>query len=178
MTRLLLLDDEPSILKALKRTIKIPDCTVDIFERPEDAVAALDTHSYSLIVSDYRMPRMDGVSFLKIARERQPEAIRIILSGYTDVGGLLAAINEAEIYRFIPKPWDDIDLVMTLRKTLEYAELLKTNHRLLAQVNEQQKIIMRQKMELQRLEEESPGITHVNRSDDGYIIIDDIDHEM
>lgn len=173
MTRLLLLDDEPSILKALKRTIRIPDCEVDIFERPEEAVAALDIHSYSLIMSDYRMPRMDGVSFLKIARERQPDAIRIILSGYTDVSGLLAAINEAEIYRFIPKPWDDLELVMTLKKALEYAELLKTNQRLLAQIDEQQKMILRQQSELHRLEEESPGITRVNRSDDGYIIIDD-----
>lgn len=175
MTRLLLLDDEPSILKALKRTIRIPDCTVDIFERPEDAVAALGIHSYSLIMSDYRMPRMDGVSFLKIAKERQPEAIRIILSGYTDVSGLLAAINEAEIYRFIPKPWDDIELVMTLKKTLEYADLLNMNQRLLAQIDAQQKTILRQQTELRRLEEESPGITQVNRSDDGYIIIDDFE---
>lgn len=175
MTRLLLLDDEPSILKALKRTIRIPDCTVDIFERPEDAVAALGIHSYSLIMSDYRMPRMDGVSFLKIAKERQPEAMRIILSGYTDVSGLLAAINEAEIYRFIPKPWDDIELVLTLKKTLEYADLLNMNQRLLAQIDAQQKTILRQQTELRRLEEESPGITQVNRSDDGYIIIDDFE---
>lgn len=175
MTRLLLLDDEPSILKALKRTIRIPDCIVDIFERPEDAVAALGIHSYSLIMSDYRMPRMDGVSFLKIAKERQPEAMRIILSGYTDVSGLLAAINEAEIYRFIPKPWDDIELVMTLKKTLEYADLLDMNQRLLAQIDAQQKTILRQQTELRCLEEESPGITQVNRSDDGYIIIDDFE---
>ena len=173
--RLLLVDDEPSILKALKRTIKIPHCEIDTFDQPRAALAALDEQHYSVIVSDYRMPGMDGVAFLKEARKRQPEAIRIILSGYTDVKGLLDAINQAEIYRFIAKPWDDLDLQVTLKKTLDYAELLETNRKLLEQVRAQQETIARQRVELQRLEEESPGITKVTRTDDGSILLDEND---
>lgn len=173
--RILLVDDEPSILKALKRTLRFPDCEVDIFDQPLAALAALDEYRYNVIVSDYRMPLMDGVAFLKEARARQPDAIRIILSGYTDVNGLLDAINQAEIYRFIAKPWDDLDLQVTLKKTLDYADLLETNRRLLEQVRMQQETIARQQAELLRLEEESPGITHVRRTDDGYILIDEND---
>lgn len=173
MKRILLIDDEPSILKALQRTLRIPGCEVDCCERPLDAIQALEASNYSLIISDYRMPEMDGVSFLKIARQRQPDAIRIILSGYTDVNALMAAINEAEIYRFIPKPWDDMDLLMTVSKTLEYADLLETNRRLLAHIREQERVILQQQEALALLERETPGITRLHRTDDGYILLDD-----
>ncbi len=172
MKRILLIDDEPSILKALRRTINILGCELDTFEHPDAALEALHTQDYGLIISDYRMPDMDGVSFLKIAKQRQPDAVRIILSGFTDVSGLMAAINEAEIYRFIPKPWDDLDLIMTIRKTLEYADLLETNRRLLAHIREQQFIIDHQLITLQRLERDNPGITHLERDTDGYILIE------
>lgn len=175
MSRILLIDDETSILRALKRALKPLNCEVDIFDVPAEAVAALDTHHYSLIISDYRMPEMDGVTFLKLSREKQPEAIRIILSGYTDVQALLAAINEAEIYRFIAKPWDDMDLVMTLTKALDYARLLEQNRALLETIREQEQQISAQQAELNRLERESPGITQVKRTEDGYIIIDEAD---
>lgn len=175
INRILLVDDEPSILKALKRTLRLPGCEVDAFEQPHAALEALDERAYRVIVSDYRMPKMDGVTFLKEAKQKQPDAIRIILSGYTDVNGLLEAINTAEIYRFIPKPWDDLDLLVTLKKTLDYAALLDTNRRLLEQVRDQQQTIARQQQELRRLEEESPGITQVRRGDDGYILIDESD---
>ncbi len=175
MKYILLIDDEPSILKALKRSLKIPGYELDVFENPEDALAEMEVKKYDLIISDYRMPKMDGVSFLKFSRKFQPQAMRIILSGYADANALMAAINEAEIYRFIAKPWDDMDLQITLKKTLEYADLVEGNRQLLLQVKEQQEIIERQKNELLRLESESPGITRVNRSADGYIILNDTD---
>lgn len=175
MKRILLIDDEPSILKALRRSLRIPGCELDCYESPDEALRALDQHSYSLIISDYRMPEMDGISLLKIAKQKQPDAVRVVLSGYTDVNGLLAAINEAEIYRFIAKPWDDLELAMTVTKTLEYADLLETNRRLLAHIREQEQTIEQQQTELTRLERDSPGITRVRRSDDGYILLDESD---
>lgn len=173
MKRILLIDDEPSILRALKRSLKIPGCELDTYESPTEALEALEKQSYTVIISDYRMPEMDGVSFLKIAKQRQPDAVRLVLSGYTDVNGLLAAINEAEIYRFIAKPWDDLELLMTINKTLEYADLLETNRRLLVHIREQEQTIAQQQSELDRLERDSPGITRVRRSDDGYILLDE-----
>lgn len=175
MTRIMLLDDETSILRALRRSLKVLECDLDIFDNPNEALAALDSHRYTVIVSDYRMPEMDGVTFLKQAKDKQPHAVRLILSGYTDVQGLLGAINEAEIYRFIAKPWDDVDLQITLAKTLEYASLLATNRQLIAKVREQEAQINQQQKELERLERESPGITQVERTEDGYIILDEHD---
>lgn len=174
MKRILLVDDEPNILKSLQRTLRIPGFEIDAFECPIAALSSLEVNRYRLIISDYRMPVMDGVSFLKLAKQKQPDALRIILSGYTDVTGLMNAINEAEIYRFMSKPWDDLDLQMTVRKTLEHAELIETNRKLLNHIREQEQRLESQRITLEFLEKETPGITRVNRTEDGFILMDEV----
>lgn len=173
MANIMLVDDESSILKALKRTLKPLNCEIDTFDIPEEAVAALDQKAYALIISDYRMPELDGVTLLRFAKEKQPAALRIILSGQTDVQGLLTAINDAHIYRFIAKPWDDAELVMTLRNCLQYAELMNINMQLLSTIENQKEEILRQQHALALLEKEHPGITKVLRNEEGYIILEE-----
>ena len=113
MSRILIVDDDESILKALRRLLSLTPCTVgevtcklvvDIFSSPEAALEKARHTAYDLVLSDYRMPGMNGVQLLKALREIQPDAARLILSGYADLNGLIDAINEAGINRSSPNP--------------------------------------------------------------------------
>ena len=140
MARLLLVDDEPHVLSALKRVLNRPGPPdhglheIDTCESPQLALERVRDHSYDLILSDYRMPGMTGVDFLGAARQLQPDAARLILSAHADLTGMIGAINEAGIFRFIMKPWDDLELRMALAEALQYRELLLENRRLADEV--------------------------------------------
>ena len=110
MPHLLILDDEELILNALVRALKSEEYTLDKFTSPLQALDKLGKTNYDVILADYRMPEMDGITFLKKAKQHLPQAKRIILSGQADFNGLVNAINEAEIFRFIFKPWNDDEL--------------------------------------------------------------------
>lgn len=169
MTRLVLIDDDVNILNALKRVLRSTDWDVVKFNSPLDAITQLVADDVDLIMSDYRMPEMDGVATLNKLRDACPSAVRLLMSGHADLDGVLKAINQAEIYRFVVKPWDDADLIMTLESALKYQAMVQENIRLADLVRSQQDQIQRQQRELQRLEQESPGITHVDRDSDGSI---------
>lgn len=180
MTRIMLVDDEENVLRALRRALAVPTASeeafyiVETFTSPRLALArAGEGVLFDIVISDYRMPDMDGVAFLKALRAIQPDAVRFILSGYADLGGLVGAINEARIHRFIAKPWDDHALLADIQQALELKALQIENRRLADQVREQQGLISRQELELARLEAETPGITKVRRREDGAIIFDD-----
>ena len=115
MYRILIVDDEPNILNALRRCLARIDVTlldgealkIETFTSPEAAVERCEEQEFDMVISDYRMPSMNGVEFLTHLMESQPEAPRIIISGYADRKALIAAVNEAQLTRFIEKPWDD-----------------------------------------------------------------------
>jgi len=123
--KLLFLDDEENVLKSLKRLFLNSEYEILTASSAKDAVELLKNHDFSLILSDYRMPDMDGVEFLKIAKEKDPDTIRMILTGFADVSVAVAAINEGEVHKFIEKPWDGDDLKMQFKNALEFYELLK-----------------------------------------------------
>ena len=104
---LLLVDDEPSILNALKRLLRREGYTVLTAGGGEEALEILSTHPAQVIVSDQRMPGMSGVELLSRVRELYPDTRRIILSGYSDISTLSDAINRGAVWKFIAKPWDD-----------------------------------------------------------------------
>lgn len=192
MARIMLVDDEENILRALRRVLGAPEAwcgdtlarngeandalrnSVEFFTSPIAALArAHEGVPFDVVISDYRMPEMDGVAFLNALREIQPETVRIILSGYTDMKGLVAAINEAKIHRFICKPWDDYALCTDVRQAFQLHHLQIENQRLADGVRHQQGIISRHELELRRLEAETPGITKVRRTPDGGILLDE-----
>ena len=129
---LLLVDDEPSILSALRRLLRPHGYRILTAESGAAGLALLEQEEVALIISDMRMPEMDGAAFLKRVRERWPETMRILLTGYADVTSTVAAINEGEIYRYIAKPWDDKEIVNTIREALERQRLEAENRRLTA----------------------------------------------
>lgn len=173
MSSIMVVDDEKSVLKALGRILKSDGLDIEIYDDPEAALKRAAVANFDVVLSDYRMPVMDGVALLKEIKVLQPDAVRIILSGYADLHSVLAAINEAEIYRFISKPWHDYELKATVGQAISYREMLVENRYLANQVREQASILRRQNAELYRLEKENPGITKVHWAEDGSIILDD-----
>ncbi len=179
--RIMLVDDEENILKALRRVLANTPCIYDGVEYPvrvetfTSTDAALDYARHNpldLVLSDYRMPGKDGVAFLREFREIQPHAARLILSGYADLNAVIGAINEAQIYRFLNKPWNDYELVSSIAQALAYRNLMLENLRLADQARLNNGIMSAQDFERKRLEEQEPGITQVNWGPDGSVILD------
>jgi two-component system, probable response regulator PhcQ len=115
MYRVLLVDDEPNILSALRRSLSAIDVRqldgealhFEMFTSPEAAIRRSDEQDFDLVISDYRMPSMNGVEFLARIMELQPSVPRVIISGYADREAIIAAVNTVHLARFIEKPWDD-----------------------------------------------------------------------
>lgn len=173
MYRIMIVDDEPNILNSLKRVLKkVEDWDIETYDSVAEALKRAQTTNFELVISDYRMPEMDGVAFLNEIRNIQPEAMRIILSGFTELQVLLAAINEAEIFRYICKPWEDHDLISTMKQALEHREVLVENRRLADQVRQQEEELRNRKTALEVLAEKHPVLVEVEWGADGSIIID------
>jgi response regulator RpfG family c-di-GMP phosphodiesterase len=129
---LLFVDDEPGILSSLRRLFRPQGYRIYIAESGAAGLEILAKESIDLVISDMRMPEMDGATFLKEVRSRWPKVMRILLTGYADITSTVAAINHGEIYRYIAKPWDDNEIVTIVREALERMHLEKENQRLSA----------------------------------------------
>jgi len=127
---LLFVDDEPGILSSLRRLFRPHGYRILIAEGGQAGLDILEKEEVDLVISDMRMPEMDGAAFLKAVRGRWPGIIRILLTGYADITSTVSAINEGEIHRYISKPWDDNEIVVIVRDALERLQLEKENRRL------------------------------------------------
>ena len=130
--RLLLVDDEASILSSLRRLLRPAGYVIHTAESGRAGLEILEREPVDLVISDMRMPEMNGAQFLEQVRQRWPATMRILLTGYADVSSTIDAINRGEIYRYISKPWDDNQLTLTIRDALETSRLRDENARLLA----------------------------------------------
>lgn len=129
---LLMVDDEPSILKSLKRALRKEGykiLTAEGGQQALDTLAQLEK-PVSLIISDQRMPAMNGATFLEMSREIAPDAIRFLLTGYSDMDAVVDAVNKGKIHKYLTKPWNDPDLIMHVRAALDQVELKLENQRL------------------------------------------------
>ncbi len=123
--KVLCIDDESHNLEALERLLRKKHQVVTASSGVE-ALSALKDHKFSLIISDQKMPEMTGVEFFMQAKEIQPEAIRILLTGYTDLESVINAINQGQIYRYITKPWEPEEFLSTTQQALEVFEMKGT----------------------------------------------------
>lgn len=134
----LFVDDEPHILSALKRLVLDED--LDVFTADSGA-KGLDVlrreRDIGLIVSDQRMPEMNGAEFLAQAKEVNPDALRIILTGYADINATIDAINKGGAHRYLSKPWNDAQMLETIRESMHFFSLSRENVRLSAIVRQQ-----------------------------------------
>lgn len=134
---ILCVDDEPNILSALRRLFRPKGYKVLLAESGKAGLELLQNEHVDLVISDMRMPEMDGAQFLEHVRDQWPETVRILLTGYADVSAIIEAINRGEIYRYITKPWDDNDIVLVVRHAVE-RRLLEQEKKRLEHLTQQQ----------------------------------------
>lgn len=140
----LFVDDEIPILNSVKRLLRKESYRVHTAGSGEEGLGILAGHEVQVVVTDQRMPGMSGIEFLQQVKERWPDTVRLVLSGYADAETIVASINKGEVYRFLPKPWQDDALRHTLVQAFDHWHMVQENRRL----NE---LIVRQVHELRRL---------------------------
>lgn len=172
MRRILLLDDEMNVLLALQRSmrahLKIADLRVEIFTNPYHALERVCACEFDLAISDFRMPQMTGVAFLQALKDIAPNTVRIMLSASTEFETAMSAINDAHVFRFIPKPWNLADLENNIGEALAQRDRLLAEQGLSAPPAQP---LTPQELEARRLEAEEPGLLKVNWGPDGSIIL-------
>lgn len=130
--QVMVVDDDPHILRSLERELGesytqgcfgLYQLNVHTFERPDAALEAARGQRFDVVISDYAMPVLNGIEFLRLVKEIQPDAVRMLLSGVADVEVLIAAVNTAGISHFISKPWHDYELRAAIDRALSHREL-------------------------------------------------------
>jgi len=178
MRRMILVDDEPNVLSSLKRllarSLPLRDVHVDVCPDPMLALTLARRAVYDVVVSDYRMPQMNGVEFLSRWKEIQPDSIRIVLSASTDFEAVQGAINQADAFKYLIKPWSDEAILTTLGEAFsKHDEIAITKSLAQAHLQSEGKLSA-EELEIQRLEAIEPGITKVRWDTDGSVLLDDI----
>jgi two-component system NtrC family sensor kinase len=149
--RILCVDDEPNVLKALQRIFLDSNYTVLSANSAKEGFEILEHWHIQVVISDYRMPSSNGVEFLREVCKRWPDTVRIILSGYADASSIVAAINEGQVYKFVPKPWNDEELRVTVANAIERYCLFKKNAALSAELQQKNTQLAALNLELQCL---------------------------
>lgn len=135
---LLLVDDERPILSALCRLLRKEPYRILTAQNGTEALQVMAAEeNVHVVVSDFRMPGMSGVDLLREVKQRWPHPVRVVVSGYADGRIIMDSINVGEVYRFLPKPWNDEELIVTLRQCFAQYRLITENERLLEQVRSQ-----------------------------------------
>lgn len=127
--KIMIVDDEPANLRLLERLFR-QDYKVITAGSGEEALELLEQHDTSLLITDQRMPNMSGLELLKRTAELRPHMVRMILTGYTDVGTLVEALNSGLVYQYLTKPWSNEELRLTVTRALEYYESVRSRHEL------------------------------------------------
>ena len=125
--KIMIVDDEPANLRTLERLFRSDYQVVTALSGAE-ALALLDQHDVALLISDQRMPAMTGIELMIKTVAIRPQMVKILLTGYTDVGALIEALNSGLVYRYLTKPWNNDDLRLTASRALEHYEMMKSKH--------------------------------------------------
>ncbi|MCY6370221.1 response regulator [Clostridium ganghwense] len=143
--KVLFVDDETMVLNSIKRSVLDEDYSALFAVSGEKALEIMESEEISVLVTDMKMPNMNGLELLKKVKEISPDTIRIVLSGYTQLPQVLATVNSAGIFKFITKPWnDDEEFLPAIREALEYYNLKKESDQLKEKI--EKKNIMYQNM--------------------------------
>jgi two-component system, probable response regulator PhcQ len=173
MRRVLLLDDEVNVLNALVRTLRqcftAEDLRIETFTEPEQALLRCAEVSFDVVMSDYRMPGMNGADFLYVVKGIQLDAARLVLSASTDFSEMMNAINRAEVFRYVAKPWQTEELQKTFELAFARRDETAEIRRLADESRATRGELTAQELEAKRLEAEEPGIMKVNWGSDGSV---------
>jgi response regulator RpfG family c-di-GMP phosphodiesterase len=148
---ILCVDDEENILSAVKRLLRKEDYRVLTASNGSEGLDLLKEQKVQVVISDQRMPGMNGTEFLAKVREQYPDVMRIVLTGYTDVDSITESINKGHIYKFFLKPWNDENLKLEIRQALDQYDLIQANRSLSSMVLEQNEMLKRMNEDLEAL---------------------------
>lgn len=129
-SRILFVDDEANILSSLKRLFRPLGYHIFTAESGAQGLEIMHSESVDLVISDMRMPEMNGAQFLEKVREKWPNTVRILLTGYAEMGATIEAINKGQIYRYVSKPWEDNDITLIVKHALHQKMLERETQRL------------------------------------------------
>ncbi len=165
---ILVVDDEDSVRDSLSAVLGREGYTVHEASGGEEGLLILKERPIHLVISDHAMPGMTGVEFLKLVRERNPNVVRIMLTGDPDPQTIIRSINEGEVYRFIKKPWDNTMLRVTVYFAFETIQLEDENRRLVA-------ALRRQVNFLRDMERDFPYLAALTRDEDANLLLAEAD---
>jgi DNA-binding NtrC family response regulator len=133
----LIVDDEEIVLTSISTFLELETSyKVVSFTSAKDALEYVKENGCNLVISDYLMPHMDGITFLSHMKKIAPEVPRIILTGYADKENAIKAINDVGLFQYIEKPWDNDDILIIIRNGLERQQLMKKLDEKIGQINE------------------------------------------
>jgi DNA-binding NtrC family response regulator len=133
---IVIVDDEEMVLTSLKSFLSLEtEYEVRTFLSAREALEFIQANDVDLVMSDYLMPEMDGISFLAEVKKLRPEVPRIILTGYADKENAIKAINDVGLFQYIEKPWNNDDLLIILRNGLEKQRLMKKLQQKIDEIN-------------------------------------------
>jgi DNA-binding NtrC family response regulator len=127
--KIMIVDDEPANLRLLERLFR-QDYTVIVAESGDEALRLLAEHDVALLITDQSMPVMTGLELLNRTAALRPHMVRMILTGYTDVGTLVEAINGGLVYKYLTKPWSNDELRLSVSRALQHYEANRARHEL------------------------------------------------
>lgn len=171
---MLIVDDELSVLTALQRSLRLRYGRRLAVETQLDAGHALkrvEVQDFDVVISDLRMPAMDGLTFLSGVARLRPHSVRMVLTGSADFETAQRAINDTGVFRYLCKPWDDEEMTTHIDAALAHARLLREQRSHAQAWQDQVNAISPQELERRRLEEMEPGITQVEWGAHGEVLM-------
>ena len=176
MRRMLLVDDEINVLNALVRALRqqlgVNEWRIETFTNPLAALERCCECSFDIVISDYRMPELNGVELLHALKEIAPATVRMMLSASTEFATVTTAIAEAQVFRYIAKPWRIDDLLADIRLALIERDTLLDQQKLAGELRRQREAQRTpQQIEAQLLDEEEPGMLEVKWGPNGEIML-------
>jgi response regulator RpfG family c-di-GMP phosphodiesterase len=132
----LIVDDEDMVITSIRAFLQLEtDYKVTGVTEPLHAVKYLETNPVDVVISDYLMPKMTGLQVLAKAKELQPEAARVLLTGHADKQSAIQAINEVGLFQYLEKPWDNAQLLLVIQSAIERTRLLRTLREKIAELD-------------------------------------------
>jgi len=161
---ILVVDDEEQVRTALTSLLEREGYTVTSAEGPTEALEILRQQPIKLVISDHNMPDMSGIEFFRLIRERHPHVCRIMLTGDPERETIIRAVNEGEVYRFLPKPWNNTTIRVTVYFAFEAIQLEEENRRLV-------KALRRQLQFVRTLERDFPYLAALARQEEAELLL-------
>jgi DNA-binding NtrC family response regulator len=133
----LIVDDEEMVITSVRAFLQLEtDYQITGITNPEAAVRFLDTNPVDVVISDYLMPKMTGLQVLAKAKDLQPEAARVLLTGHADKQSAIQAINDVGLFQYLEKPWDNSQLLLVVQSAIERTNLLRTLRTKISELDE------------------------------------------